>query len=486
MKTFSKADLFFITQSQIPFIQLNHLEGKTVIIDQLSVKDEKKLFEGKIHRILTLFPSHRPIPEQRISVLESIIHVTQEKGELKEEDILNFLEKSHWGPQIRTNTLIHKNIDHFAFIIHPLSQNQIAQIPGLQFLLHTPLMNLVEKIAAKVPGHYYCTITGIKSEFNGKEVEGHLYIIPATPKMLLTTPVEKVYESLSHICSLAHKKGAKLIGLGAYTKIVGDAGITVNQRSPIPVTTGNTLSAAATLWAASYGIEKMRMAKKSEGRYDGTCMVIGATGSIGKICAKVLANQWKKIVVVAPRPYKVMELVSLLKAFAPESEIVGTTNPNKYSGECDLILTSTSARGEKVIDIDLIKPGCVVCDVSRPFDIGLEDAVKRRDILIISSGEIELPGNVKIDKTIGLEGQTVYACLAEAALLTMEGLIESFSISRDLSYEKIILIDRLSRKHGIRLSSIMGHTGEIKEMEIDLCRQYALENLKKWKGKNLP
>src|SRR5689334_23929507 len=31
---------------------------------------------------------------------------------------------------------------------------------------------------------------------------------------------------------------------------VGDAGVTIAQRSPIPVTTGNSLSAAATLWAA--------------------------------------------------------------------------------------------------------------------------------------------------------------------------------------------------------------------------------------------
>jgi hypothetical protein len=32
--------------------------------------------------------------------------------------------------------------------------------------------------------------------------------------------------------------------------------------------------------------------------------------------------------VVAPRPYKVLELVTLLKAFAPEAEVIGTTNPN--------------------------------------------------------------------------------------------------------------------------------------------------------------
>ncbi len=33
------------------------------------------------------------------------------------------------------------------------------------------------------------------------------------------------------------------------------------------------------------------------------------------------------------------------------------------------------------------------------------------------------------------------------------------------------------RKHGIRLSGIMGHTGEIKENEIKLCRELALKKL---------
>ena len=172
-----------------------------------------------------------------------------------------------------------------------------------------------------------------------------------------------------------------------------------------------------------------------------------------------------------------MELVEQLKEFSPQTEIIGTTNPNKYSPEADLIITSTSAQGERVLDIELVKPGCVICDVSRPFDISLEDAAKRPDLLIIASGEVELPGKVKVEKTIGLQGETVYACLAETALLAMEGLHESFSLSRDLSYEKVVQIDRLSRKHGIRLAGIMGHTGEIKEQEILLCRQYALKKL---------
>jgi predicted amino acid dehydrogenase len=477
MEKFLHADIFFITESQLKFVTLNDLSGKTVIIDRLTPENEEKIFKSNAARILTLFPESIDQPHLSSSVLEAIMQVTHPENLLSEEDILDHLQKVQVTPAMRHSGLQKVDKDQFAFIIHPLSKSQIAQIPGLEFLKKTPLIDVAENLAAKVPGYHYCKISGIKSAFNGKEVDGDLYLIPSTPKMLLSTPAEKVYDSLTKICELAHRKGAKLIGLGAYTKIVGDAGVTVNNRSPIPVTTGNSLSSAATLWAASYGIDKMGLVEKRENHYLGTCMVIGATGSIGKICAKILANQWKRIIVVAPRPYKVLELVTQLKEFAPNTEVLGTTNPNKYSAECDLIITSTSAQGERILDIDLVKPGCVICDVSRPFDISLDDAARRPDILIIASGEVELPGNVKIEKTIGLEGETVYACLAETALLTMEGLFESFSMSRELSYDKVVQIDRLSRKHGIRLSSIMGHTGEISEAEINSCRNFALSKL---------
>ena len=38
----------------------------------------------------------------------------------------------------------------------------------------------------------------------------------------------------------AEKLGAKIVGLGAFTAVVGDAGITVARNLNIPVTTGNS------------------------------------------------------------------------------------------------------------------------------------------------------------------------------------------------------------------------------------------------------
>lgn len=480
MASFHEADVFVINETQLKYTKLGDLRGKSVIIDQVTPEATAKIFSAGAEEILNLFPLDWIGEKFSASVIEAFLASRSEDHILNDEDILEFIEKINFAPKLIKNPKGPSSVDKFAFVIHPLTKNQIALLPGMKKLQGTKFLDPVEKAAARLPGFHYTTISGIRSEATGKEVEGNLYLILATPKMLLTSPVERIYDSLVQICMKAKTDGARIIGLGAYTKIVGDAGVTVNERSPIPLTTGNSLSSASTLWAASFGVERMGLVKKdSRNTYQGTCMVIGATGSIGKICAKILSRQWKRIVVVAPRPYKVLELVEFLKEFAPETEVIGTTNPNKYSPEVDLMITSTSAQGERVLDIEKIKPGCVVCDVSRPFDISLEDAAKRPDVLIIASGEVELPGKVKLGRTIGLQGDTVYACLAETAVLAMEGIHESFSLSRDLSYEKVVQIDRLSRKHGIKLSGIMGHTGEIKENEIDLCRNLALKKLGK-------
>ena len=87
--------------------------------------------------------------------------------------------------------------------------------------------------------------------------------------------------------------------------------------------------------------------------------------------------------------------------------------------------------------MEKIKSGCVVCDVSRPFDITKEDAAKRPDVLVIASGE-ELPGVVEQKLDIGLEGNSVYACLAETALLTMDNRFEAFSLEEILVTKKYI------------------------------------------------
>ena len=59
----------------------------------------------------------------------------------------------------------------------------------------------------------------------------------------------------------------------------------------------------------------------------------------------------------------------------------------------------------------------------------------------------------------------------------MEGKFESFTLSRNINYEKVIEIDKLAREHGVRLSHIMGHNGFITDEEFSLCREHAMNKL---------
>ena len=65
-------------------------------------------------------------------------------------------------------------------------------------------------------------------------------------------------------------------------------------------------------------------------------------------------------------------------------------------GDMDMIVTATSGAGRKILDIMKVKPGCVITDVARPLDLPPEEVAKRPDVLVIESGEVELPGEVEM------------------------------------------------------------------------------------------
>ena len=121
----------------------------------------------------------------------------------------------------------------------------------------------------------------------------------------------------------------------------------------------------------------------------------------------------------------------------------------------DMVVTATSGAGKKVLDIRLVKPGCVITDVARPLDLPPSEVAKRPDVLVIESGEIQLPGDVQM-KNIGLPKGLAYACLAETIVLALEGRFENFTVGRTIEWEKVREIYRLGRKHGMTLAAISG------------------------------
>ncbi|MEO5666836.1 MAG: dehydrogenase [Bdellovibrionota bacterium] len=489
-KGLTQADIFVTRSTLLERFTLDHLSGKTLLIDTVTPQLLRQLEEAGVVNVLHFMPEVKGLEDAsylNFATLEAIFQALKKDWEpLTEDEILGWIEQLDLQPSFKIlSTNSPRKERKFAFIIHPLSMQDLFRHPAVRPL--TPLVKRMEPAlewaASQVPGIAYGKITGVKSMLTGEETEGLIYCILDTPKMMLAKRPEVTYERLIKVCEMAAAAGADIIGLGAYTKIVGDAGITVAKGSPIPVTTGNSLSAAATLWAAREASQKLGFvaAYKSGNVVHAKAMVIGATGSIGAVCAKMLANVVDELVICSRTAGKLLELKAEILEIAPHCKVSVVTNPNKDAETSDLIVTSTSSHDKKVLDIMSVKPGCVICDVSRPLDIREEDALKRPDVLVIESGEIQLPGDVQMSCDMGTPDTVVYACLAETALLALEGRFESFTLSRHISYERVREIYDIAKKHGARLAAIRGHSGLITDSEIELCREHALEALKTWR-----
>ena len=65
-----------------------------------------------------------------------------------------------------------------------------------------------------------------------------------------------------------------------------------------------------------------------------------------------------------------------------------------------------------------------------------------------------IPGDIDFGYDIGLPPKTAYACLAETALLAMEGRFEDYTLGRNISVERVKEIYRLFKKHQFQIAGL--------------------------------
>ncbi len=129
-------------------------------------------------------------------------------------------------------------MDTFAFIIHPIDPKRDVsrKYPFLGKHLSEGQINFFSTF---FPPVYISEINGITSAATGKEIKGWFVACPYTPRRMLELPEPAVYRKIIQTGRMAEKLGAQMLGLGAFTSVVGDAGQTVADALQIPVTTGD-------------------------------------------------------------------------------------------------------------------------------------------------------------------------------------------------------------------------------------------------------
>jgi fatty aldehyde-generating acyl-ACP reductase len=355
-------------------------------------------------------------------------------------------------------------VDAFAFIIHPIDPKRDVsrKYPILgKFLTERQ----IDFFSTYFPPVYISEIEGIESVSTGKQVKGWFVACPYTPKRMLELPVQTVYNKLVQTGRLAEKLGAQILGLGAFTSVVGDAGLTVARELEIPVTTGDS-------YTVHIAVESIRKAAEVMGIQlpDSTAAVVGATGSIGRVCAELLANDVGELYLIGRRTDALEELQASLQPQARARLRVSTRMEDLRHAQ--VILTVTSALHDVILP-EHLKPGSVVCDVARPRDVSAKVAAVRDDILVIDGGMVDVPGPVNFHFNFGFPPGKSYACMAETIALTLEGKFEDYTVGKNITRAQVEEIAAIAGKHGFRLGGFRSFEREVTEEHINNVRQNA-------------
>ncbi|MGB4176491.1 MAG: shikimate dehydrogenase [Halanaerobiales bacterium] len=355
-------------------------------------------------------------------------------------------------------------MDRFAFIIHPLEKEDLyRKFSWAEKVPETVVDNFVRFIPPVKASH----ITGIKSK-TGKEIEGFFIGVPLTSRQILTLPVNKVLKKIIKACKLAEELGAKIVGLGAFTSVVADKGISIAREVDIPVTTGNSYTVATAIEGTKVAAEKMGHKLDSS-----TLAVVGATGSIGRTVSLMLSKEIKAIILVARNIDRLKLLKEEIQGQNPEVEVSYTTDVNRAVKEAQIVVSASGAV-EALIDPYSLQPGAVVCDVARPRDVAASVSRERDDVLVIEGGIVEVPGEVEFNLNFGYPPGTAYACMAETMLLTLEERFsEDYSLGPIIEIEKVKETLEMAAKHGFRLAGLRNSETPLSEEEISAIRERA-------------
>ena len=262
-------------------------------------------------------------------------------------------------------------MDSFAFIIHPIHVKRDVQ-RKYPFLGRVLSEKQIEFFSRFFPPVYLSEIEGITSAATGRQIKGWLIACPFTPRQMMELPEARVYRKIIETGRLAERLGAQILGLGAYTSVVGDAGSTVARALDVPVTTGDSYTVAVAVQAVRQAAERMGFSLANA-----TVAVVGATGSIGHVCAELLAEEAGRLILIARRAEALETLRARFESRA-RGEVSCATSMDALR-EADVILTVTSAIHD-VIRPEHLRSGRVVCDVARPRDGSAMVAAVRDDI----------------------------------------------------------------------------------------------------------
>jgi len=330
----------------------------------------------------------------------------------------------------------------FGFIVHPINLNNVYNFFPPSRIVPPFLIN---QILTHLPPFKLNHIKGIRSK-TGKEIEGYFILCPLLSKQILELDEDFVINKVLQAGRIAEKLKVNMLGIGALAGTVGEGARKIADSLDVPITNGTTYAGCAVIESIlkAAEIRNINLANSK-------VAIIGATNSIGKICAYTLSPRVALISLVARNQERLSDFVDKLKNNGHKNiEHAGIGVVGALGCADIVIFTTTAVEVSPKIKIENLKQGAIICDIPVPRNITLDIVKMRPDLLTIDGAAIEPPFNIRLNMETGLSPNQIYACMAETMILTFEGKFEDFSFGYEPSLKKVEEISTLANKHGFK------------------------------------
>lgn len=312
-------------------------------------------------------------------------------------------------------------------------------------------------------------ITGFKKR-DGSCVNGWIVFCPLTTRMMILKR-EVARKKIVKATKFAEKLGAKVIGLGAFIPILTDDGRFLENKVKANITSGAAFSAITAVQNVLKVVDVMSIDETRA-----KIAIVGAGGSVGSICSKMLANKFGEVMLIDKNMESLNKLVQKIDIpYAESKKTISLSGRVSDIKHADIIIVITNVPGV-VVRSSHLKSGAVVIDAAQPKNVSAKIPKERKDVLVIESGIAEVNA-LSTNFNLGLRKENeVFSCLAEVLLTIWMEKKHNYLGEIDLSY--VWELCAAAKDAGIKLADFRNNLGFIKDKEIKRIKRMCERNRK--------
>jgi putrescine aminotransferase len=275
---------------------------------------------------------------------------------------------------------------------------------------------------------------------DGRRARGRGYFVPLPPSRILSEQTLAL-ELIEKACRTAEAWGARVVGLAELTGVIGSRGLEIARRTSATVTTG----AAYTVYASVESYE-LAMEQLYADPWAPRLTVVGLPDTRALAAARLLAARGARLTLVgdpaAPyvRRYMATHFAECRDAVEWMPDLDAALRRNR-------VIFAASTAGQ-TIDPARLASGTLVVDIGQPWDL-TRPRGPREELLLLDGGVVSLPGTTTDRCRLPwFPRHYINACLAEPAIIALEGRREPFSLGRELDVRDLEEVGKLAGQQG--------------------------------------